>query len=579
MRVCACLNQGLSSSLVAFRSIKKEWGYEVETLTQAMKNLGPMRLAIVGAVLMAVVGLFIFVVTKVSTPSMDILYNDLAQEESNKIINELQAKGIPFQRKLGGTQILVPSEHIASSRLALASQGLPGGGNLGFELFDKGDSLGTTSFMQNVNLVRAMEGELSRTIQTLNSVKSARVHLVLPKRELFSRQRQEPTASIVLKMRSAGRLPNEEINAVKHLVSTAVPGLSPERISIIDNKGKLLASGGKEGDSVNSQALKVEQRQRQFETRLAQTIEELLERTVGFGKVRAEVTAELDFDRISTKSEEYNPDGQVVRSTHSIEEANKSADAEGTTSVSVGTNLPDPNIDGGDSQSSTNDESRTEEIVNFEISKKITNHVRETGTINRLSVAVLIDGLHVENDDGDLEYQPRTEEDLTLLATLVRSAIGFNAERGDIVEVVNMEFADYEAPEEPLNLFFGLEKNDMLRLAESLVLVILVLLVILLVFRPLISRAFERLPSASEMTESLLADHGAGTPALSGPGMPGVPVPSDMDGEEEQFEELIDIDRVEGRVKASSVKKVGEIVEKHPEEALSIIRSWMYQEA
>jgi len=543
-----------------------------------MKNLGPMRLAVVGAVLMAVVGLFIYVVTKVSTPSMEILYSDLQQDDAGKIVGELHAMNIPSQQKLGGSQVLVPAEHVAKARLALANKGLPGGGNLGFELFDKGDSLGTTSFMQNVNLVRAMEGELSRTIQTLNSVKTARVHLVLPKRELFSRQKQEPTASIVLQMRSAGRLADEQINAVKHLVATAVPGLSPERISIIDNKGKLLAGGGKDEDTVGARSTKIEQRRKQFENRMARTVEELLERTVGFGKVRAEVTADIDYDRISTQSEEYNPDGQVVRSTHSIEEANNSADAEGTTSVTVGTNLPDPNIDSGDSQSSTNAENRTEEIVNFEISKKVINHVRESGHINRLSVAVLVDGRHVQDEEGDLTYEPRNADDMKLLATLVHGAIGFDAERGDVVEVINMEFADFEEPEAPLDLFFGLEKNDLLRLAESLVLVILVLLVILLVFRPLISRAFERMPSASEMTESLLADHGAGTPALAGPGMPGVPVPTDMEGDEEQFEELIDIDRVEGRVKASSVKKVGEIVEKHPEEALSIIRSWMYQE-
>jgi len=539
-----------------------------------------MRLAVVAAVLMGLVGFFIFLATKLTSPSMDLLYGGLEGSDSNQIISQLHTMKVPYELRQGGSEIYVPSNEVSRLRLSVAGQGLPGSGTIGYEIFDKTDSLGTTNFVQNVNLLRALEGELSTTIQTLSSVKTARIHLVMPKRELFSREKQQPSASVVLSMRGAIRLDPEQVSAVQHLVAAAVPGLAPSRVSIVDNKGKLLAGGFEDDSSASTIAAKATGQRLEMERRLGRTIEELLERTVGFGKVRAEVHAEMDFDRISTQEEEYNPDGQVVRSTQTVEQTASSRDQEGTTAVSVGTNLPDPSASEGESQQSTSADNRVEETVNFEISKKIINHVRETGVINKLSVAVLVDGNRVRNEDDDIVYQPRSEAEMELLATLVRGAIGFSADRGDTVEVINMEFAEFEVEEEPLELFFGLGKNDLLRMAEILVLGIVALLVILLVVRPLISRAFESIPSAAAAGERLLAEQAAGlAPALAGPGAPGVPAPSDGASEEDQFEELIDIDRVEGRVKASSVKKVGEIVEKHPDEALSIIRAWMYQES
>ncbi len=538
-----------------------------------------MRLAVVGMLFLGVIGFFIFVVGKLTTPSTKMLYSGLDSGDSQKIASQIQSMGVVYELKQNGSQIFVDANKFDQVLIKLADQGLPGGGTIGYEIFDDQETLGSTNFMQNVNLARALEGELARTIQTITSVRSARVHLVLPKRELFSREKQEPSASVVLTMKGAQRLSTEQVNAVQHLIATAVSGLSPSHISVIDNKGKLLAAGAEDSDPTSGLAAKADDRRRAYENRMARIIEELLERTVGFGKVRAEVTAVMDFDRISTQEETFDPDGQVPRSTQTIETAANTRDAEGTPPVTVGTNLPDANVQGNDNASSTANETRTEETTNFEISKKTTNHVREMGIIKRLSVAVLVDGKRVENDDGDMVHVPIQDATMELLSTLVRGAIGYNADRGDIVEVINMEFADFRPPEEPLDLFvFGLTKNDVIKFAEMIVLVIIVLLVIILVVRPLLSRVMEGAADARAMTEQLLADHTGGAPALAGPGAAGVPAPSDSIPEEEQFEELIDIDRVEGRVKASSVKKVGEIVDKHPEEALSIVRAWMYQE-
>jgi flagellar M-ring protein FliF len=550
----------------------------VETISQALKNIGPGRIAIVGGVFLGLIIFFILFVTRFTSPSMEVLYSDLNTADSTRITAQLQTMGAKYQLKQGGKEILISAKDVTRVRLELAEQGM-GGSVLGYELFDKSEAIGTTNFMQNVNYIRALEGELSRTIESLNSVKGARIHLVMPKRELFSRKKQEPSASVFLRMRGATRLSSEQISAVQHLVAAAVPSLTPKHISVIDNKGKLLAGGFEDTDGMGAVSSKIDEKNRILENRLAKTLEELIEKSVGFGHVRAEVHAEMDFDRISTNEERYDPEGQVVRSTQSIEETSSSKDSDGSPSVTVGTNLPDADQDSGDSQSSSAAENRTEETVNFEISKKVINHIREAGTIKKLSVAVLVDYKHELNEEGVKTAIKRSPEDMELLANLVKGAIGYDADRGDQIEVIQMVFKDSINVEEQLDQFFGLGKNDILRVVEIIVLGIVALLVILLVIRPLISRAFEANTAAATAaqaeSERLLADQAAEALALAGPG--GLPAPSDMDVEED-FEELIDIDRVEGRIKASSVKKVGEIVEKHPEAALSIIRGWMYQE-
>lgn len=548
-------------------------------LLETLKNLGPLRLAIMGATVVGLLAFFIFLTSRLTSPSMSLLYSDLEPNDSGAIVKQLEAQKIPFELGRGGTEIYVPADKVLRTRVSMAEQGLPGGGSVGYEIFDESDALGSTNFVQNVNLVRALEGELARTIRSVSNVKAARVHLVMPRRELFSREKQEPSASIVLRMTGANRLGKEKVLAIQHLVAAAVPSLTPRQISIVDDKGNLLARGF--DDPAGQFEEDAEAKQRAFEGRLSRTVEELLEKTVGFGKVRAEVRAEMDFDRVTTQEETFDPDGQVVRSTQTSEESARSQDKEQDLPVSVGTNLPD-NSESGTGASAQTSESRTDEAVNFEISKKVTSTVKNTGEVQRLSVAVLVDGLYRVNDQGERVYEPRPREQMELLATLARTAVGFNEDRGDTVEIINMQFADPNVIEETFDeIFFGFSKEDLLRFAELLVLAIVAILVILLVVRPLISRAFEASPMAAGMAEAeaaLLAES-ASAPALAGPGMERGMIEGGPPGAEESFDELIDIDRVEGRVKASSVKKVGEIVDKHPEEALAIIRNWMYQES
>lgn len=545
----------------------------MDTFLQALRNLGPSRLAVMGIVLIGLVGFFIFLTTRLAGPQMALLYGDLDNSDSTAIIAALNGQNVPFELGKGGKEIRVPQDKVGQVRMAMADKGLPAGGSIGYGLFDDASALGTTDFMQNVNLVRALEGELSRSIRSIDSVKSARVHLVLPKRELFSRQHQEPSASVVLRMKGAVRLDKNQVQAVQHMVAAAVPGLTPNRISIVDDKGALLARGFDDPTAPGYATAKADERQLAYQNRLRRIIEELIEQTVGFGKVRAQVAVEMDFDRITTKEESYDPDGQVARSVQTVEATASSREQDANTSVSVATNLPDAQTQGAGAAGASNAETRTEELTNFEISKKVTNHVHETGTIKKLSISVLVDGTYVPDAEGKRSYRPRPDDEMELLATLVKGAVGYSADRGDVVEVINMPFAqDEDYVEEKLDLFFGLTKNDLLRMAEILVLSIVAILVILLVVRPLLARAFEAMPSAMSQAEALLAEQ---KPKLAAPG---VPMPSEI-SEEPEFDEMIDLDRVEGRVRASSVKKVGEIVDKHPGEALSIVRNWMYQDA
>jgi flagellar M-ring protein FliF len=558
----------------------------VNGLFATLRNLGPARLGAIGLVLATTVGFFVFLSGRLATPSYGLLYGELDLHDSGQITQKLDAMNVPYQLKGDGTQILVPSDQVARLRVAMAESGLPHGGSVGYEIFDKSETLGTSSFVQNVNHLRALEGELARTIGAIGSVQGARVHLVLPKRELFSRERQDPSASIVVKTRGGERLAKTQVAAIQHLTAAAVPGLRPSRVSIVDSEGNLLARGTDDAAGQSGGA-NAEEMQTGYETRLSRSVEEMLERSLGAGKVRVEVHAEMDFDRVTTNSESYDPDGQVVRSTQTTSEQSDSSDAS-EQPVTVANNLPDTQTTKG-STGGRSKNGRNEETINYEITKTVKSHVREGGMIKRLSVAVLVDGVYAAAADGTKTYQPRPAEELKQLGTLVRSAIGFNADRGDSVEVVNLRFI---TPEEPTTTvpdgLLGLSRSELLHAVEPIALALIGLLVMLLVVRPLISRILEAAAAprsaaalAGPESQRLLSGPSANVAVPSvAAGIPmGVPATAMPAGSPDTLDQMIDISQVEGRVRASSIKKIGEIVEKHPEEAVAIVRSWMYQNA
>lgn len=548
----------------------------MNSFIETLKQLGPTRLGIMGGILLALLTLFIFISLRVSTPDYSLLYNELSSTDSSAIAAKLEEQQIPYQVSEDGSRVTVQDTDVGRARMLLAEAGLPNGGSMGYELFDTQSGFGTTNEIMNLNKVRALEGELARTISSLDPVRSARVHLVLPERQLFSRESREASASVALGLRPGAQLNNDQIMAVQSLVASAVPELEPGKVSLIDQSGRLLARGNETEE--NTASIKADEMRLKYEQRLTRAVEDIVGRTVGYENVRANVTADLNFDRISTNEELFDPESQVARSLQTIEENNVERDAN-EQNVSVENNLPAVGNDLFFDAAPSLESSRLEETTNFEISRTTRSMIRETGEVRRLSVAVLVDGTYTTNAEGERVYEPRSDADLDQIAALVRSAIGFDATRGDTIEVVNMQFADIEVGGEMAdNTLFGFDKNKLLDAAEILTVAIMIILVILLVIQPMVGKllaAESRKPEEEDELATELLTSGA-RPALEGPD--GEFQPAMLEEDQEANEGLINVDSVEGKVKASSVKKVEDIVENYPEETVSVIRSWMAED-
>src|SRR6187431_2235525 len=268
-----------------------------------------------GAVTAALVGVFAFIILRVTAPQMSPVFTDLTAEDSAAIVKDLERQGIAYELKNDGAIVMVPRDKLTRIRMKLAEGGLPKGGGVGYEIFDKSDALGATSFVQNINHLRALEGELARTIKAIDRVQAARVHLVLPERPLFSRDKAEPSASIVLKVR--GQLESQQVRAIRHLVASAVNGLKPERVSIVDEAGRLLADGASSSDP---NAVGADERKVTFERRLRDQVETIVTSVVGPGRARVQLTADFDLNRITQTSDRFDPEGRVIRSSQTREE-------------------------------------------------------------------------------------------------------------------------------------------------------------------------------------------------------------------------------------------------------------------
>ena len=534
-----------------------------------------------GAVTIALIGFFVFLIMRVTTPQMTPLFTDLTYEDSAAIVKELDRQAVPYELRDDGNIVMVPKDRVARLRMAFAEGGLPKGGGVGYEIFDKSEVLGTTSFVQNINNVRALEGELARTIRSLDRVQDARVHLVMPDRPLFSRDKVDATASIVLKVR--GTLEPHQVRAIRHLVAGAVNGLRPERVSVVDERGQLLADGA--SNDANGSDVSTDERQTAFETRLRGQVEAIVSSVVGPNHARVQVAADFDFNRVTQTSDKFDPEGRVVRSSQTREETSATNDGK-ENQVTVGNEIPGGQRQAAPSADSAaaRDESRkSEEIVNYEISKTTKTEVIEGGRLNRVSVAVLVDGTYGKNDKGESTYQPRSKEELDQIATLVRSAIGFNQKRGDQVEIVNLRFAETAATPitEPSGWLsaFQFTKDDIMRAIEMVVMGLLGFVVLFMVVRPLVrriitpdERAVPALPPGGALGAGPPIDPGrAATPAIESS--------EALKHDSSQTSKMIDLAQVQGQVHAQSVQKVGEIADKNPRETVSIIRQWLHESA
>ena len=538
----------------------------MNNILQMIKNMSPSKVASIAAIIIFLISFFVYVAVQMSGNEYVVLYSDLELGNAKQIVNKLDSAGIDYRLEKNGTEILVPAEDVNHLRLETVDFALGSGtSTVGYEVFDNTDALGSTNFVQNVNLLRALEGELARTITSVDNIRSARVHLVMPKREIFSREEQKPSASVIIKTKE-GNLNPQSIQAIQKLIAAAVPKLDMKDISIVDSNGNLLTEFSEEQNEIvkksSNETMRLEQ-----EYKLNQRLQDLLEKSLGKGKAQVQVNLEMDFDEVVTNEEIFDPDSQVVRSQASMtEEGTSGQDA--SQPVTVGQNIPNSDSSFPSSNGSFGTMSKTEETINYEISRIVRNKVKNTGTISRVTAAVSVDGTYKRNEEGRLVYQPRTAEEMERITNLVKSAVGYDANRGDLVEVVNIKFSSFidEDNSLPEKLYMGFTKQELMRMVEGLGVAIVAILVILLVIRPLINNAFE--VSNNNSAEKLISSGSDEDNLLLSNFL--------SDNYDDTAEELVNLNKVDGRIKVSLIKKLNTTVEKNPDASVNVIRSWLY---
>lgn len=538
----------------------------MESLSNLINRIGMPRIAAMVMVAVLMLGFFGFLIMRSQTPNLAPLYSGLSLEDSSAILTELQTQSIPYELRGDGDTILVPRDQITTLRMSLASEGLPTSGQVGYEIFDQQSTLGATSFVQNINNVRALEGELARTISSLTRIKSARVHLVLPERELFRRERKDPSASIVLSVR--GELSNGEVRAIQHLVGSAIEGLSPSRVSIVDDQGNLLASGTGQ-DEAGMMSAQADERTLGYENRLRTRLEDMLANVVGAGRARVEVSAELDLNRSTVTEERFDPEGQVVRSTQTSDTENVTGAANGQ--VSVANELPGASNAPG---TATEQGTSNSETVNYEISKTTQTNITEAGALKRLSVAVVVDGVYNDDGAGNLTYTPRTADEVAQILALVRSAVGYSADRGDSVEVVNMQFAERPdlaiAGTDSSAGLLDFTRDDIMDGAEMAVTLLIALALVFFVMRPLLKKVLSPEPKPLALPVAAELGHNGVV------GADGRLVEVIVEDEpRDKTPAWVQNAKSMGETQLQTLKTVGTLVEENPKQAALIVRDWL----
>jgi len=374
----------------------------------------------------------------VKTPDLQLLYANLSEKDASAIVDNLKTQNIPYELSNQGKTIRVPSNQVHEVRLKMASEGLPEGSEVGLEIFDK-TALGMTDFIQKLNYQRALQGELARTIKTLDSISSARVHLVIPKQTLFIREKAKGKASVTIKTNAGRTLSQHQVQGIIHLISSSVEGITADNVVVVDDKGRLL-SGSQSAHAGAARSSSNYQHQRKVEKEFEKTILAMLEDALGEGMIIARVTADLDFEKNDQTEEIYDPESQVVRSQQTATESVVGATPAGGV-IGVQAQLPAGQNEGGagtSSQPSKRDKNNS--VLNYEINKITRIVSKPIGIIKKLSVAVMVDGVMAENEAGDTEYKARTKEEMEQYLQLVQSAVGYNQERGDQIKVENIKF-------------------------------------------------------------------------------------------------------------------------------------------
>ncbi len=542
-------------------------GFGLDQVVKALQGFGIGRLAAILGAGAGAAAILIALMLRLGGAPTSLLYANLDLKEASQITAQLDQSGVKYEVKGDGSTIFVDRDKVASTRLLLSGKGLPTSGSVGYEIFDNAPALGQTDFVQTLNRQRALEGELARTIRSIQGVSFVRVHLVMPKHQLFEEDAEQPSASILIAT-GGGRIGAEQVRAIRNLVAGAVPELKAERVSITDQQGELLAA---EGDGAVDGAGGGERNQ--VEERIRRTVKDMVEGIVGPGHARVQVSADLDMSSHTTQSEKFDPDGQVVRSTQTSDEKSAENKASSSGAATASQNVPGAAASAGANPDSSNT-GKQDETTNYEISKTTTTEVQQPGQIKRLSVAVAVDGTTgaaVHGKPGP--YTPRSPEDMKRIDQLVRSAMGYDDKRGDQVSVVNVPFnRDLDGEGASVASAFSFDKNDVMRGAELLVLAGVAGMIVFFVVKPMLKVSAGgggAMVTALNATPRLVGPDGQpmAAGALTHDGQLALPSPDDR----------IDIAKIEGQVKASSVKRVSEFVDRHPDESVAILRSWLHE--
>jgi flagellar M-ring protein FliF len=543
-------------------SLLPKWGAGLERFLSILKSAGPAKLAAAFGVTALVAAALFMIMFRLGTEEQSLLYSDLSPKDAAAVTEGLTTANVDFKLSPDGSSIFVPRSKVAEARMQLASEGLPGQGSIGYEIFDKQSALGATTFVQNVNKLRALEGELARSIDSLDTVRNSRVHLVIPEKALFQTDAEPPKASIVVGL-ERGTLSERQVNAIRNLVGSSVEGLTTENISILDGRGELLA-GATNGADANGAAM--DDRTTMYEDRLRRRLQEIVEGIVGPGAARVQVSADMDFSQVTETEEKFDPDQTTPRSTRTIEESDANKDVD--QAVTQGQNVPDGTLPASGAGQSSNS-NKTDETVNYEISKTTRTQVTAPGKVTRLSVAVAVDGITAPASKAGetAKWSARTPAEMEQITALVRSAAGISADRNDKIEVVNVRFAKAataigtEAP-----LPFDFDKNDILRGAEILAMTLVAAALLFFVARPLVAGVFQPLaPIVTYNADGTIASTSAagGSLALAG-----------ANGEDD---ERLEVARIQGTLNAAAMRQVSEVVNDNPDQTVAVIRSWLQE--
>jgi flagellar M-ring protein FliF len=528
--------------------------------------LGTARLAMLGATAVVLVGALLGLSFFAGAPAPTVLYSNLSLSDSAAAVSVLSASHISYTLSDGGQTIMVPSSSLDTARLALAAKNLPSGGSSSYALFDSSNALSDSDFLDQINETRALNGELEQTIEQMQGIAQARVNIVLPHQQPFAQNPDPAQASVLLTLSGAVPLDQSSVNAILNLVASAVPGLKPENISIADNRGDLLAEPGSASGPLSRETTETGL-EKMTGLQMSQAVEAMLDEAIGPGHVHVVATVSMNFDNVDQTQTTYDPNGQVALSQQNA--TNKSTTSQPSQTVSVQNNLPNPPGSGSAPTTSSTQQTQT---TNYDVSATIKHLVQNAPQISRISVAVLMDGVSTADAKGKATWAPRSADQIAAITNLVKGAVGFEASRGDVVDVETIPFfGDNEAGSaKPASLMQRvLGGSNVMFLIKLVVLCLATLFGLMTVAKPVMMKiASGPEPLATDNMRMLSAERAkisaGNTAALT-------------DDSQNTQADGGAFDRVNVATN-SPAAHIAALVKNNPKESLATIRSWLTEE-